>query len=189
MINFFVNTVMYLIVLLMLIGFFKNKMNIMSFLIILFNMNVYFIFILKNISFFYGLITFLVSVILYHFYYLFNTSKSEYILIKDGNINFHEVISYYSFKKLINYLKIRHIRLDEIAYCIKRDNHLIVIKNELIKSLPVSIIVDGNVMSENLKLINKNSTWLKEELLNNHILVQNVDFAYYKNNKIYFIKN
>ena len=83
-------------------------------------------------------------------------------------------------------LKIR--KLDEVNYCVKKNNNLIVIKNDYIKSYPVSIIVDGMLMEENLKLIRKNKKWLQDELLYRHLLIKNIDYAYYKNNNIYFIK-
>ena len=54
---------------------------------------------------------------------------------------------------------------------------------------PVSLIVDGNVMNENLSLIKKNEDWLKKELLKKDLYVEMINYAYYKNNHVYFICN
>ena len=189
MFDLFFNVIMYLIILLLLIMFFKNKVNIFSFLILLFNLDIYFLFIYLNINIVYGILTGIISIILYLFVVSFDKEDEESILIKNGNINFHEVIKHYSYHKLFNYLKLRKIKLDEIEYCIKSNNRLIVIKNKNIKSFPVSIIIDGNIREENLRLINKNKIWLNEELLKKHLLVKNIEYAYYWKNKIYFINN
>lgn len=170
-----------------LVLYFKNKFNIFTFIIVLFNLNISFFFIYKDINYIYFIFISLLSIIFYNFISIFNQNNREIILIKEGNINFHEVIENYSFNKLCLYLKLRNIKLDEINYCIKKNNHLIIIKNNEIKSFPVSIIIDGSLHEENLKLIHKNKKWLQEELLNNHLLINMIDYAYYKKNKIYFI--
>ena len=189
MIYFFINVLMYLVMMLLLCKYFSYRMNIYSFLIIMFNLNISFIFVYLDINFIYGLLCMLISVLLYYFVNLFNKNNRDIILIKDGNINFHELINNYSYSKLVNYLKIKNIKLDEVAYLIKRNNNLVLIKNKEINGYPISLIVDGNLMENNLKLIHKNREWLRDELLNNHLLIKNVDYAYYKKDKIYFISN
>lgn len=187
MIYFFLNVVMYLFMFLLVIYYFKNKINLTSFLLIIFNMNISLIFIILNYNFLYGMLFSLLSIIFYKFVILFEKNSKEIILIKDGNINFHELIKNYSFQRLLLDLKIRHIRLDEIAYFIKNKYGITIIKNQEIKSYPVSIIVDGNLLMENLKLVNKSREWLKDELLKNNLLIKNVNYAYYKTGKIYFV--
>ena len=128
MIYYFVNIVFYLIILLFLIDYFKNNMNCKILMVLVFNINVFTIFIYKNINFLYGFVVIIMSLILYFFTDLFNKNNEEIILIKDGNINFHELVNNYSYKRLLNYLKIRHIKLDEIAFCILKNNQLTIIK-------------------------------------------------------------
>ena len=188
MIYFFINILMYLLIILLLIRYFINRMNIISFCVILFNMNVFLFFIYQNINFLYGILVSIVSIILLYFIELFNKDSKEIVLIKDGNINFHELINNYSYFKLISYLKLHHYHLDEIAYCIKKNNHLTIIKNKNI-SFPISLILDGKLINENLSLINKSEEWLKKELLKRNLLIKNVDYAYFKQNKIYFVNN
>ncbi len=129
MIYFFINILMYLVTILLLISFFYKRMTITSFIIILFNMNVYFFFIYQNINFLYGLLFLLISLILYYFVEIIIKESKEVLLIQKGNINFHEVISNYSSQRLINYLKHHKIKLDEVDYCLKRGNRLTTIKN------------------------------------------------------------
>lgn len=133
MIYFFINIIMYLVMILLLVKYFQNKMTITSFIIILFNMNVYLFFIYQNINYLYGLLVLIVSLILYYFINMLSNDNKEIILIKNGKINFHELIENYSYYKLINYLKYRHIKLDEVDYCIKKGSQLAIIKNNLKK--------------------------------------------------------
>ena len=188
MIYFFINIMIYLTIVFLLLKYFRNKMNITNFIIILFNMNIYFIFIYKDINFIYGILVLLISIIFSYSFSFFNKNKEEVILIKDGNINFHELVNYYSYYKLVKYLKIRNIKLDEISYCIKKNNNLIIIKNKDI-NYPISLIIDGKLITENLKLINKNKDWLNKELLEKNMLIKDIEYAYFKKDKVYFINN
>ena len=188
MIYFLINVVMYLIMIVGISYYYKDKMNLYSFLMILFNMNIFFLFLDRDINFIYGFIVVVISILVYHFPLLFKKEDEEIILIKNGNISFRDVINHYSLHKLINYLKRRRIKIDEVAFCIKNNNHLTIIKNKDIQSYPVSIIIDGTLLEENLLLIKKNKEWLAHELLKNKLLIKMVDYAYYKKNKIYFIK-
>ena len=188
MIYFFINIIMYLIIIFILVKYYSNRMNITNFIVILFNMNICFLFIYKDINFLYGILVLISSLIVSYFFSLFNKNNKEVILIKDGNINFHELVNYYSYYKLIRYLKRHHIKLDEIAYCIKKNNDLVVIKNKGI-NFPVSLIVDGKLINENLRLINKSKEWLTRELLENHLLIKDIEYAYFKKDKVYFINN
>ena len=150
-------------------------------------MNISFFFLYQDLNFIYFLFLSILTILIYQFILLFKRKNKEIILIKEGNINFHAVINHYSLSKLVLYLKIRRIRIDEVEYCLLKGSHLFIIKNNSIKHYPVSIIVDGILQNDNLKLISKSEEWLKKELLNNHLLVKMVDYAYYKNNRIYFM--
>ena len=186
MVYFFLNILMYLIIIIFMIRIFKDKLNIYGFIIILFNLNVYLFFIIQNINFIYGLVLSIMSYLFYSLIYNLDINNQEVILIKKGNINFHELMNNYSYFKLKAYLKLKKINIDEIEYCIKKGNKLVVIKNNEINNYPISIILDGKILTENLDFINKTSDWLKEELLENNLLVKNIDYAYYKNKKIFF---
>ena len=170
----------------------RTRISILDFLLLLFNANVYLIFLFNDLNFLYGLLFSLSTIIIKKAYYYFssvkNNKQEEVVLIKEGLINFHELVkNNYSYNKLIKYLKRKKIMLDEIEYCFLKDNRLIIIKNDIIKNYPISIIIDGKVLFNNLQTINKDSNWLDIELNNKNLNVNNVDYAYFKKDKLYFI--
>lgn len=189
MIYLFFNVLMYFIINMTLVLIYKKKINIFTFIILLFHLNLSFFFIYNDINFMYFLIFSITSSLFYNIFYYYNNNNQEIILIKEGNIDFHNLIKHYSYHKLLSYLKIRNIKLDEISYGILKNNHLIIIKDKLIKNFPVSIIINGIIREENLKLINKNNLWLNSELEKENINLNNISYAYYLKDKIYFIKS
>ncbi len=130
MVYFFINIILYLVSILFLVKYYLKRMTIVSFIIILFNMNVFFFFIYENINYIFGLLLIIISLILEYFINLLTNNNQEIILIKKGNINFHEVINHYSYHKLINYLKRHNINLNDVDYCLKQGHKLTVIKNK-----------------------------------------------------------
>ena len=190
MIYFYVNLVMYSLLIVVLYKYFNRvKITILDFLLLFFNINLYLILLFKDFNFIYGIISSILIILIKELsLLLFKEKKHEkqIFLIKEGIINFHELVNNnYSYDKLINYLKRKRIKLDEIEYCILKDSKLTIIKNSDIKNYPISIIVDGKVIENNLKLINKDINWLKLELNNNDL--NNIDYAYFKKDKLYFI--
>ena len=190
MIYFYINLVMYSLLIVILYKYFNRvKITILDFLLLFFNINLYLILLFKDFNFIYGLISSILIILIKELsLLLFKEKKNskEIFLIKEGIINFHELVNNnYSYNKLINYLKRKKIKLDEIEYCILKDNKLTIIKNNDIKNYPISIIIDGKVIENNLKLINKDINWLKLELNNNDL--ECIDYAYFKKNKLYFI--
>ena len=188
MIYLFFNILMYFIINMMMVFIMKNKINIYNFIIFLFHLNLSFFFIYHDVNFIYFLLFSISTILIYKIIFYYKEQGEEIILIKDGNINFHNLLQYYSYQKLVNYLKIRNIKLDEISYFILRNNHLIIIKDKLIKNYPVSIIIDRIVKEENLKLIKKNNKWLDSELLKEKMNLENISYAYYLKDKLFFIK-
>ncbi len=189
MIYFFINILIYLVINLVIVYYFRKRINIYSFLIILFNLNISFFFIYKEINIIYFILIVILSILLYNLLNINIKNDKEVIIVKNGNINFHELINNYSYFKFVNYLKIHHLKLDEIKYFIKKGNDIIVIKNEDNLKYPVSIILNGKIQEENLFFLKKNIDWLRNELLRNNILVNEIEYAYFLKNKIYFIKN
>ena len=189
MIYFYINLVMYSLLIVILYKYFNRvKITILDFLLLFFNINLYLILLFKDFSFIYGLISSILIILIKELSLLLFKDKNnkEIFLIKEGIINFHELVNNnYSYNKLINYLKKKKIKLDEIEYCILKNNELTLIKNNDIKNYPVSIIIDGKVLENNLKLINKDINWLKLELNNNDL--KGIEYAYFKKDKLYFI--
>lgn len=194
MIYFFINMIMYILLIIMLYKYFeRTRISLLDFLLLLFNANVYLILLFNNFNFLYGTFFSLSTIIIKKAYYCFsnnikNDNNKEVILIKEGLINFHELVkNNYSYNKLVKYLKRKKIMLDEIEYCFLKDNKLMIIKNDIIKSYPISIIVDGKVLFNNLQTINKDSSWLELELNNKNLKINDIDYAYFKKDKLYFI--
>ena len=186
MFYFFLNIIMYLIVLTGLMYYFHYKMSLYRLIFILFNLNISFLLIYLDINVIYEIMIALITIILDLFINSFKKEEEDIVLIQNGNLLFQKIVKYYSYSKLISYLRKKKISLDEIACCIKSNDRLIIIKNQEIKSFPVNIILDGLIQEENLKLINKNDLWLKEELLKRNLLVQNIEYAYYRHHHLYF---
>ena len=128
MIYFFINIILYLLTILFLVQYFYHKMTINSFIIIIFNMNVFFFFIYQNINYIYGLLFLIISLIMYYFINSITNANKEIILIQNGNINIHKVLNNYSYHKLVSYLKKHHIELNEVKLCLKKGNNLTIIK-------------------------------------------------------------
>lgn len=171
-----------------------KKITILDFVLLVFNMNLYVIFILKDIHFFIGLLCSLVIILVKELCLsLFKVIKKdikEIVLIKNGMIDFHSIVSNkIDFHKLVKDIKKRKIRIDEIEYCLKKDDDLIIVKNKDIKNYPLGLIVDGNILFNNLQVIKKDVSWLENELVLNNLTVNDIDYAYYKKNRLYFITN
>ena len=168
-----------------------KKITILDFVLLVFNMNLYVIFILKDIHFFIGLLCSLVIILVKELCLsLFKVIKKdikEIVLIKNGMIDFHSIVSNkIDFHKLVKDIKKRKIRIDEIEYCLKKDDDLIIVKNKDIKNYPLGLIVDGNILFNNLQVIKKDVSWLENELVLNNLTVNDIDYAYYKKNRLYF---
>lgn len=197
MFYFIIKIIVYFLMLLSLYYFYnKDKMNVLEFLIIIFNLNIYIIFIYLDYNVFYGLLVTILIVLIKKIYdyvvsiYFDKNINSEKLLIKEGLVNFKELINCkYTYQKLINELRKKGVfSLDKVQYCFMKNNDLIVIKHNMI-NYPISIIVDGKVLENNLLIINKDNNWLNDEISNHNLIINNIDYAYYKKNKIYFITN
>ena len=120
-----------------------------------------------------------------NFYLFFNSDQIE--IIENGNINFKNLKrSNITILELIKQLDL--INIQDIQSCIVNSkNELTIIKNKL--ASPISIIINGNINYINLKLIKKDIEWLNFILKKRKISLQNIAYAFYFNNNIYFINN
>ena len=124
---------------------------------------------------------------------LFMDGKPSLIICR-GKINYHEMIKQrYSMDDLLLSLRINGIKsIDEVEYAFLESNGRLSIfrytKERLKNNYPMPLILDGNVDKETLNHINKNIKWLKEELTKRRILINDIFYAFYNNNKIYIIK-
>ena len=158
-------------------------------LIIILNIDLYSLY--TNLNIIYTFLLYILVIISYYLYlFLENkTIKENNILINRGIINFNNLIKEnMTYNNLLFSLKKKGINNPGMVdYCIKRGNNLIVIPKNTIGEYPISIIVDGKVIKDNLFSINKTREWLDKKIKDNNLSLININYAYYKNKNIYFI--
>lgn len=176
----------------------KKEINILEILVLLFIFHINIMSIYNNVHI---LVTLFFDLIIMIFYYLYqflynkNISKKiiddDNVLIDRGIINFNNLIKYHiSYQGLIESLRKYGINNPSfVDYCIKKNNNLIVFKKNSIKNYPISIIIDGKIIKDNLFSINKTIDWLNKQINDNNLELKNINYAYFKNKEIYFITN
>ena len=198
MISFFFKIIFCFFIIISVYSLFRKKeIKILEILILLFifNLCLYsFIFNINILNVLLGSIFILISYYLYVFLENKQINKKIFkqnILINRGMINFHELIKVgYSYDELIYQLKKRGIDNPcNIDYCIKQGNELIIFQKNSVKNYPISLIIDGNLLKDNLFSLKKTNEWLEKKLEDNNLTIDQVNYAYYKENQIYFITN
>lgn len=117
------------------------------------------------------------------------------VIIKKGIINFKNMVDQrYTLDDLLLQLREKDIRsIDEVDYAILEINgKLSVFKKDDKKdknTYPLPIILDGEVQFDNLYSINKTKRWLLNILIDKQLRVDEVFYAFSKNNDLYIIKN
>ena len=196
MFDFFIKVILGYIMIWLLYYYLASHKKIMieDFIIIVTFLNLWTISILLNINF---LTYFLIIIFIITFNYLFkflikNNPKlnKNTLIIKDGNILYRNLvenkININDILKKIKKEGVRDLKKVDLGYLYKND--LIIIRNDLV-NYPVSLIVDGKVMYDNLKLIKKDYNWLNHKILKHCLTIENVSYAFFKNNLLYFIPN
>ena len=115
------------------------------------------------------------------------------IIIKKGVINFKNMMDQrYSLDDLLLQLREKDIRnIEEVDYAILETNgKLSVFKknNKDSNVYPLPIILDGNINKGNLVGINKNKEWIHKVLEKENININDVFYAFYKNDMLYIIR-
>jgi len=197
MFYFIFKIIFYLLILLTVYYLFnKQQINILEIIFLLFIFNICIYSLYNNLTI---INTLIISSIIIMFYYLYcflynkKISKIENnsVLINRGIINFNELIKEnYSYENLLYELKKQGIKNPNfVDYCIKRNNSLIVFQKNSVKNYPISLIIDGKVLKDNLFSINKSIEWLKRKIEENNLNLNQINYAYFKNQDIYFITN
>lgn len=116
------------------------------------------------------------------------------LIIKDGNINFHEMIKQrYTLDDMLVALRQKGIKnLKDVEYAFLETNgKLSIFKYELFNkkgNYPMPLVIDGEIQIETLKYIKKSKIWLNYQLKEKQIKLNEIFYAFYKNKKIYIIK-
>ena len=176
----------------------KKEITILEILILLFIFNIDIFCLYKDLNIIYMFFLSLIILLTYCLYkYLYEFSlnnkikNSDKVFINRGIINFQELIKEnYSYDNLIYNLKKKGISNPNLVdYCIKKNNDLIIFRKNSIKNYPISLIIDGNILKDNLFSINKTIEWLNKKIIDSNLELKNINYAYFKNREIYFVTN
>ena len=117
--------------------------------------------------------------------------SSPSMIMKNGNINFKEMEKQrYNLEDLLTQVRDKGIKsLDEVEYAILENNGKLSIFLKDDKNVyPMPLIIDGVINYQTLVDINKDKLWLMKILKNEHTSLDQVFYAFYKNNKCFIIK-
>ena len=115
------------------------------------------------------------------------------LLIVNGKVNFKELIkNRYTLNDLLLELRQNSIKsIKDVEYAVLESNgKLSVFKYNILKTksdFPMPLIVEGDIQEETLRNLNKNKEWIVNKIHKKGILVKDVFYCFYKNNKIYII--
>ena len=115
------------------------------------------------------------------------------VIIKNGIINFRNMVDQrYNLDDLLLQLREKDVRsIDEVEYAILETNgNLSVFKKDdkNNNTYPLPIIIDGDILYNNLIGANKNKKWLLDILVDKKININDVFYAFIKENNLYIIK-
>lgn len=114
------------------------------------------------------------------------------VIIKDGKLNFSEMVKQkYTLDDLLSQLRDKGYRtIEEIEYAIlETGGTLSIFDNNKNKTpLPLPLILDGVIQNDTLNYLNKNKEWVNKFLKKRNISLENVFYAFYKENSIFIIK-
>lgn len=116
------------------------------------------------------------------------------VIINKGQVDFKEMKKQrYNLDDLLTQLRANSIKsLNEVDYAVLETNGKLSVfkkQDDISKTYPLPIIIDGIVDNDVLLQINKDKKWLSKELEKMNVSEENIFYAFYKNNKIYIIEN
>lgn len=114
------------------------------------------------------------------------------MIIKGGKLNFSEMIKQkYSLDDLLVHIRDKGFKsIEDIEYAILETNGTLSIfgHNSTNKGLPMPLVLDGVIQSDTLNYLNKNNKWMENILKKKKIKLDNVFYAFYKEDNIFIIK-
>lgn len=115
------------------------------------------------------------------------------VIIKGGKINYNEMLKQrYNLDDLLVQLRDKGYRsIEEVEYAIlESSGTLSVFPYETGKSpLPLPLILDGDIQEDTIKHLKKDKKWVYNFLDKKDIKLEDVFFAFYKDQNIFIIKN
>ena len=113
------------------------------------------------------------------------------IIINRGKINFKEMVRQrYNLDDLLTQLREQSIKnIEEVDYAILETNgKLSIFKKESKSIYPLPLILDGKLDEETLIQIQKDKNWLRKVLNRNNVTMDEIFYAFYRNDNLFFIK-
>ena len=126
-------------------------------------------------------------------YFKINTYEENELLpvIKKGKINFKVLEdSSINLSEILLEIKDRGIKnLDEIEYASLRDNNkLSILLYDDKKASPIPLVIDGIIQYNSLNDLGKTKRWIMNILSDEKTKLNEIFYAFYKNNKCFIIK-
>lgn len=118
----------------------------------------------------------------------------ESVIISNGKLNFSEMKKQkYNLNDLLLQLRDKGIRtIEEVDYAILETNGKLSVfqkQDDNNNVFPLPLVLDGVIEENNLKFINKTRKWLNNELNKKKINLDNIFYAFYKDDEIYVIES
>ncbi len=116
------------------------------------------------------------------------------LIINRGIINYKEMMMQrYSLDDLLLELRNNSIKdIRDVEYAVLENNgKLNIFKYSFLSNKttsPLPLILDGIIQKDSLDYIDKNANWINDYLNKNNLKIEDVLYAFYKNEKIYIIK-
>ncbi|MBE6158151.1 MAG: DUF421 domain-containing protein [Firmicutes bacterium] len=115
------------------------------------------------------------------------------VIINRGKVNFKEMLKQrYNLDDLLVQLRSEGVKsIEEVDYAIlETSGRLSVFKKEddLSRSYPLPIIIDGEVQEDALIQIKKNRVWLDRYLEKENYIIKDIFYCFYKDNDLFIIK-
>ena len=116
------------------------------------------------------------------------------VIIDNGKVNFKEMIKQrYNLEDLLTQLRAKEVKsIEEVEYAIlETSGKLSVFTKDANNSgpYPLPLILDGKVQQMTLKKIRRKEKWLNELLDSKKVNLDDVFYAFYKDNQLFIIKN
>lgn len=113
------------------------------------------------------------------------------IMIKNGKINFKEMVKQrYNLDDLLTQIREKDIRaIEDIDYAIlENSGRLSIFRKGKSNTYPLPIILDGKIEKNTLRELNKDKEWLYKTLKKENVILEDIFYGFYREDKIYVIK-
>lgn len=116
------------------------------------------------------------------------------VIINRGRINFKEMVRQrYNIDDLLTQLREKHIRsIEEVDYAVLETSGKLSVfdkESKLFGEYPMPLILDGEIDYDTLNQINKTEEWLENCLNNEKVKLDDIFYAFYRNKKLFLIKD